>query len=214
MIRKLSKFYFCEPEDFRDTPAAVLIGAYHRGQELPRLIEINPDIKIFIYEAEPSIFNRVASHLIDDVASGKLPAEAKITLVNAAIADSIKPVAIYKYKQEEASSMIEVKGKPIEAKTTVNGVTLRAILDQHKLDKVDYLLMNCEGGELYAISQLLAQPDLPNKFPQICTSFHCDHVHLYPKEVKDSLLDGLADIYRTTLGSEKKVQHYLFRLKV
>jgi hypothetical protein len=55
--------------------------------------------------------------------------------------------------------------------------------------------LNCEGGEVAAFQQLVRDPELRARIPQVCSSFHCDHVKIYPREVGQDCLNRMIEWY-------------------
>ena len=94
--------------------------------------------------------------------------------------------------------------------TTVTGMRLESLLDWADMEVCDLLLLNCEGGEICALRQLVASSELRGRVTQICTSFHCSHVKLYPESWRDGLLEFMAQWYEIQIGKFEPIPYYLF----
>ena len=94
--------------------------------------------------------------------------------------------------------------------TTVTGMTLTSLLDWVDMKVCDLLLLNCEGGEIFALRQLVASPELRARVTQVCTSFHCSHVKLYPESWRNGLLELMAQWYEIQTGKFEPIPYYLF----
>jgi FkbM family methyltransferase len=78
-------------------------------------------------------------------------------------------------------------GSSVEREVAVEVTTLGAILDQSRIERVDLLKMDIEGGEYPAL--LFSPPDLLRRFRRICLEYHPvakDEVH-----TKERLFDHL-----------------------
>ena len=130
-----------------------------------------------------------------------------------AIGDMDGIVPFYRYGHEQWHSTTPRADKPLVETVEVECCTLKTLLDKCRVDICDLLLLNCEGGEIPALEQLAASESLRYRVRQVCTSFHCDHIHLYAPAVRDKLLSALSEWYDIRQGAFKPIPYYLFTRK-
>lgn len=88
------------------------------------------------------------------------------------------------------------------------GITLAQLLDLVG-EPINLLVMNCEGGELYAFEQL-QDPAVRSVISQICVAFHGGKA--YPVSIEKNLLTWARQYYTVIEGKWKKGEDmdYLF----
>ena len=194
-------YFFFDADKMPEAPVILEVGAYSTHAVKP-LSQLYPKAKFVVVEASPACF----FILIE-----KLRAFHNATACNVALA----PIDGKRQFNEYAGGMDansifnrEKEGLFPIRQTLIVGMTLPSILQKCSLTKVDLLLLNCEGAEIHAIRQLLDNEGLRNQVTQICLSFHCEHVKIYPPNVKDNLLKRLSEHYEITNGDDK-VGYYL-----
>ena len=166
-----------------DAPVLVQIGDL-TGETAGAFLSLYPAGRAVIVEADPANYAAL-------VAANKAPG---IETVHAALAERDGPIAIHRYCKPTASSIFplhDITGEPLRGSASVDGYTLRALLALCHVDRVDLLLMNCEGAELYALREIAADAGLSARIGQMCVAMHDRAHHIYPKRDADSALQAL-----------------------
>lgn len=95
----------------------------------------------------------------------------------------------------------------------VECVTILDILEKNKLTNIDYLLSNCEGGELGFLTYIINNPSISKKIQQMCVALH---LRIYGQKKCDYLLENLKKYYNIKCNDSGKSlanEYYLFTLK-
>lgn len=201
----LGPYFFYDAALLSDRPTMVEIGVF-TVEKADRFVAAHPGGRAILVEPDPANFATLARR-----ASGTPHA-----IWNLALAKNDGPMPFHRYGHEQWHSTFnrhECEGMRLVETVTVNGTTLDSLLGQTCMRQCDLLLMNCEGAEIFALEQICNDAALRSDVPQICTSFHCDHIHIYPPEVRDDLLQRMGRYYDITVGTFKPIPYYLFRRK-
>ena len=75
-----------------------------------------------------------------------------------------------------------INKKKVWVRKKINAITLQDIFEKHRLEKIDFLKMDCEGAEYEIIMN--APSSILNKIQKISTEIHEEMVP-YTKEVYD-----------------------------
>lgn len=185
-------------------PALCEIGVFTWTCALAFLKD-HPTARIGLVEPDPVNFAKL------------LPKQIKgATLLQAALTDHDGTIPFYRYGHEQWHSSFPRhinEGMPLVAEIAVEGYTLPSILNRCEIGTCDVLLLNCEGAEIYALQQLISDPTLRARVPQVCTSFHCDHIHVYPRATRDALVSGIKRYYYLEADMQVDPPYYLFLRK-
>ena len=194
-------YFFFDKDKIPDVPVIVEVGAYSL-HEIQPLSARYPYSRIVVVEASPTCCQNLKPHL---------HLFQNLSVYNVALASADEDVRINEYKEGwDANSIYDRKAEglvPVNS-PVVPGRTLKSILDMCVITDLDLLLLNCEGGEVFALEQLLADAALRSRVNQISLSFHCDHVKIYSASVRDNLLSQIAEYYDITKGTDE-VGYYL-----
>lgn len=196
-------FFFFDADLMPAEPVIVEVGVYSPHAFGP-LTQRYPKCKLAAVEASPTCFGKLKLELAE--AFGELPYPC-VTPYQYALAPVDAEIVINEYRGGlDANSVYNRDSEKLEVvkATTVTGLTLGSLLNRIGLDKVDLLLLNCEGAELFALRQLLADVHLRARIKQIGLSFHCDHVKIYGTDVRDEMLEKTAAYYDITKGTDRK----------
>jgi len=193
-------YFFFDADLMPENPAVMEIGAYSAHAVAP-VLNRYPHASFSVIEASPLCFRML-----------KTSTEPyNVHVINLAIADKDDYVTLNEYAEGlDANSTFDRKseGLTLTKATKIMGLTLPSLLEISGFTYLDLLLVNCEGCEVYILKQLIASQSLRNKVRQICLSFHCDHVKIYPTQVRDDLLWGIGPHYEITKGTDA-VGYYL-----
>jgi len=103
-------------------------------------------------------------------------------------------VTLNRYDIAVSHSTFHRSDRRLLERVEVKALTLQDIFMVYTdMKKIDLLILNCEGAELYALDELARNPHLASKVVQICVSFHCPRI--YPTKRRDDLLDKLSDSF-------------------
>lgn len=199
----LDDYFFYDPALIGDRPTMVEIGVF-TVEKAERFAAAHPGAVVHLVEPDPVNFQALARR-----AAGRtfLCWNLALSAVNGAM-------PFYRYGHEQWHSGFarhEREGMKLVETVTATGRTLKLMLNILGVSRCDLLLLNCEGGEIAALEQLAADEALRARVPQICTSFHCDHIHIYPPAVRDDLLRRLGQWYDIRVGTFRAIPYYLFQ---
>jgi len=95
----------------------------------------------------------------------------------------------------------------------IRSIDIDNVMAENKLDYIDILVLNCEGGEL-DIMKSLYNENTRNKIGQICVSFHDPRI--YPTKEKEKIFNDIGRYYHIIKGTCPKgnVPDYLMIRKV
>lgn len=195
----LTKYYYFDMNLVGDKPTFLLIGAY-TVRILKKMLSLYPEAKIVIYEAEPSVYQEFS----------QIPFDGDVKFVRKALSRKDETIEIFKYSEEEASSVFKIGRRKPKAVNTVEGQTLSTILNEHGIEKLDCLLMNCEGGELFALEQIASDASLRSKISQVVTCYHDDHTNVYTTEVKEEYHNNMLKTHEVFDSRRGKINYYLY----
>lgn len=197
MLRNLDEYHYYDTEYLSNQPIMIEVGAFDLCLAM-KFIEQNSEAKVYVYEASPTNFNELTSKIVPK----------NIKTFNKALSQHNGYTTIYEYDQKESSSMFERRERKLVKTFTVEAETLSNMLMTNEVEKLDYLLLNCEGAELYALEQIV---DLNLPINQMCVSFHCrKDSEIYPSDVRDTVLELLKPMYTIHIGNERW-GYYLLR---
>ena len=188
----LNPFQFFDADAIAtDAPVMVQIGDL-TGETAGAFLSLYPAGRAVVVEADPDNY----ATLLANKAQG-------IETVHAALAETDGPIAIHRYRKATASSVFplhDITGEPLRGSATVAGYTLRSLLALCRLDRVDLLLMNCEGAELYALREIAADAWLSQRIGQLCVAMHDRAHHIYARQAGEEALHALEPTYDAIWG--------------
>lgn len=117
----------------------------------------------------------------------------KIKCCKLAISDKNEELTLYARKQYGvSSSSLLPRIRDGLCTEKVNGITLKEFIDSEKINKIDFIKMDIEGGEFDLIPSITDDLKKMN-FPTMYISFHYDYLteHQYHLKVKWKLLSRL-----------------------
>lgn len=138
-------------------PVFVVVGSY-TGEYERSLLKWYKEPKVIIYEASKKNFVSLVRQV------GSLP----IVLHNKAVMDYNGVVKFYEYTKSSSHSHIKRKGK-LSAQYNVECVSVKTILEENSVSRIDVLLMTIRGPE----SILLSLLDL-REVRQVCFHWYND----------------------------------------
>ena len=193
-MKQIDRYYFYDETLISPEAIMVEVGAFSADraawwrQEYPRG-------RVWLVECEPVNFAELRA------ATARM---SGVHIAEVALAPKDGPVHLYRYHNRHCHSLIdrdlpEARGQ-IDS-IGVGGMTLETLLDTIRLDRIDLLLLNIEGGELWVAEELSVNIDVRRRVPQICTALHpqiygsSDVTRMQGLIVKDySITPGTADI--------------------
>jgi len=198
----LDEYFLFKPSLITRKPSMMEIGVF-TVNKADRFAKLYPQGRVALVEPDPGNFETLKRN-----AAGKTH-----ELYELALTEEDGPAPFYRYGHEQWHSSTPRPDMEAVMVTTVTGMTLTSLLDWVDMKVCDLLLLNCEGGEIFALRQLVASPELRGRVTQICTSFHCSHVKLYPESWRDGLLELMAQWYEIQTGKFLPIPYYLFSAK-
>jgi len=134
---------------------------------------------IYAIEPTPTTLN-VLTQMVGD--------NKKITIVPIALSDHNGQVDFYVHDNPTINSAnVDQNGQ----KVTVDARTIESILDQYKLDQVDFVKCDIEGGEMDAITQALLEP--------VFDRIHSWHIGVHQTNRSETTWPGNLESNRQTL---------------
>lgn len=194
MIIELDDYHFLDSDRItRPNPVMLEVGAFS-GDLAFEFLRNYPAGRVIVYEADTVNFVSLQKSVWDD---------SRITLHHAALAGRTGTIRFNRYADRAANSIFDraCDNETLRRREVVTCTTLAAALEVNRLADLDFLLLNCEGGELFALDELIANPDVRDTISQVCVSFHCLHSKMYPVSRRDLLLTSLQQWFTLHLGN-------------
>ena len=195
----LNNYHYFNETIIPENPVMVQVGVAD-GVTVTEFAMKYPSSKIYLYEADPNrdmVVNR------EDT-----------VFINKAVCGNNRPVNFHVYKNKVSSSMIprhefDDNCELVES-VKVKGVTINQVMKENKLDRIDLLVLNCEGAELFILDDIIKKK-VGEKIAQICVSFHCPRI--YPEHERDSRLEKLKETHHIICEPHKEgiPDHLLIR---
>jgi len=180
-VLHLDQYHHCDPSCINSgTPTMLEVGAYSADLAFAFLSKY-PKGRVEIFEAAPDNF----ASLIESIAG-----DPRIKARNTAVTDKDGDVRLNIYTDRNSNSTFDrhvCDGKELLDSVTVPSISLSTALNNVGT-YVDYLLLNCEGGELSIMDAISRDADLRDRVGQICVSFHHNHSTMYAKSSFYSLM--------------------------
>jgi len=132
----------------------------------------------------------------------------KFGATRAALADADRPVTLHLGKKRYEHSTLRQVGN-CQRSESVRGMTLTSILDWLQIAKIDLLLSNCEGAEIYLLRQLAT--DVGQRVRQACVALHCSHVQFYSRQTLDTALCPLTEGWDMDFRTPQGLEYVLLR---
>lgn len=195
----IGKWFRFNPELVYKESTVVEIGAFDL-EFADIILEHWPGCDYYVFEADYVNYNSLVA---ENKNNAVLP-------IHAAIAEHSGVVQFHRYNTKTASSLF--KPDPIERErhkvietNEVQSFTLKDIID--RVGDIDLLLLNCEGGELYALRPLF-EDGLAKHVRQIGVSFHALQ-KIYPYDAMFDILSGLESLYDIYTVDERRGYYHL-----
>jgi len=139
----------------------------------------------------------------------ELNSDSRTTLYNAAISDTMGSTILHESDHFGGSNIFHVDGSTVEYETKT--YTLNYLFDSGIVDKIDFLKVDIEGGEINAFKGI--SDENLKKVREIGMEYH--HSHLgYNEEVRKNLINRLTGLgfnsYLLSLGSNNALQMLYF----
>ena len=201
-MKKLGHYMFYDEALMPKRPTVLHIGAYNLAFART-LANRHPLARLILYEADP---------LLADYMRQDDPMPPNVTIWNAALTAETGKVNFYRHNTPTAGSLFaNCPGQVDSGKVRVAGKSFVQILADNFLERVDLLMLNCEGAEIYALKAILKHPKLADVIRQMCVSFHCGHIAIYDPAVRDVLLRRMGVRYRVVPGDAGMNYYLLIR---
>lgn len=201
----IDPYFFYDADRMPESPVVMEIGVFTANTSRV-LLSRYPKARVVLIEADPANFAELA----------RVTAGMQVERHHLALAETDAACKVYHYGCEYCHSTFprhEKEGLALYSTAMVQGYSLRGMLDALQIGCVDLLNLNCEGAEIHALRALCDDEALSARVEQVCTSFHCDHISLYPKSVREDLCARLSERYATHVGNFKEIPYYLFTRK-
>lgn len=195
MIIELDDYHFLDSDRItRPNPVMLEVGAFS-GDLAFEFLRNYPAGRVIVYEADATNFASLRKSVNED---------SRITLHYAALAGRNGTIHFNTYMDRAANSLFDrnCDDELLRRRYVVPCTTLAAALEVNRLADLDFLLLNCEGGELFALDELAGPlADVRDTISQVCVSFHCLHSRMYPVARRDALLTRLQQWFTLHLGN-------------
>lgn len=191
----LNSYHYFNAVIMPRNPTLVQVGVFG-VDHLERFRTLYPDSRIIAYEADLGNFKAMEKSLAD------IDAE----FFNRALSNETRETTLYKYESNVAHSLfprhLTGKQKPkLQGEVQVQGSTFEDMLENDTIERVDLLILNCEGAELFVLDALLDNPSLRDHVRQICVSFHAPRI--YPMERKRKVIGRMEKHYHVVVKPHK-----------
>ncbi len=212
MICHIDDYFFYDDALMGAEPTIVEIGVFTVEKAI-KLRERYPTARALLIEGDPVNFRALTTRCRENIAC------SAFECANLALAERNEPVVFYHYQHEQFHSTFprhisEPDKVKLIAANKIDGITLEGILHKFSIARLDLLLLNCEGAEIFALEELSRNDKLRPRIRQICTSAHFKHIQIYPEAAWNAMVHALGNWY--DIQSETPVPnipYYLFRAK-
>lgn len=183
----LDEFHFVNESILPEDPSLVKVGvvgqgdieAFQKLRDTSFCIGYEADDRNFQKELNKSLFDRFYHMAVG------IDGEVMLHRFKNTVSNSTFPRHTY-----------DVNCKLVDS-VPVKSVSIKNVLKDNDLSKLDVLILNCEGGEL-PILRDLADKDIRDRIGQICVSFHDPRI--YPTKEKNKVMDLLCEYYHIIQG--------------
>ncbi len=169
----LDDYFFFDPELLPSNPVMMEIGTFSPDCA-EAMFNVDPLSRVFLVEADERSARKLAQ-----LYETRRPVH--VCVLHYALAENDGPVTLYKYGSRNASSIFTRK-RHKTGEEEVSGKCLNSLIDLAKIKRgitgLDILLMNCEGAELYALQELIRNPNLRSHVRPICVGSYCSNIYL------------------------------------
>jgi FkbM family methyltransferase len=202
-MEQIDNHFFYNPHILPQNPIIVEVGSF-TGKNGISLLSRFPESTIVIYEASSDNFKLLSNSL------NEYP---QISIHNKAITGFVGEITLYEFEGAVGSSSIyerpEIqKKRKLHKQYPVRCIDLYQALVENKIEKIDLLLLNCEGSETQILKSISGRPDLMKKIQQICVSFHDGRI--YPSAIKDKYIQSLKQYYTVISNDDERLEYVLF----
>jgi len=159
-------------------PVIVEVGSIRCAHGVKLCCRFNNKLYMIVYEA--GLENSVS--MIEVAKKSGLP----ITASRAAVTGKDGEVEFFEFIEHSSNSVYprhQLEGRHLRRISKVRSVSLETILTENDHDRIDLLFLNCEGGELGILEEVLSKPSLRTKLGQLCVSFHGDRIYPQSKTI-------------------------------
>lgn len=152
------------------------------------LYAANCAMQVYAIEPDPVVFPVLEKNLLLNPGL-----KSKLKCCNLAISDKCQLLALYaRNRYGTSSSSLLPRIRDGLSTEQVQGITLKKFIDSEKINKIDFIKIDIEGGEFDLIPSIAA--DLKNlDYPTLFISFHYNYLteHQYFRKVKWKLISRL-----------------------
>lgn len=210
-IEPIDRFYHYDPIllGVLKIPNIIEIGSV-TGGTVPEMNKLFGRYNMAIWEASPESFDFL-SNIVNGPGSEKR--EGNVSLHCKAVMDRDGLTHFHEYEHRGGNSVmphVEGIGGELTKRIRIPCVTLENCIKESGFwdDGVDLLLANCEGSELFLCKEMIHKPEVRERIPQACMSFHIQSRFISQDDAW-WCFDNLAPWYHI-LVVHGTLQYYLF----
>jgi FkbM family methyltransferase len=183
----LDEFHFVNESILPENPSLVKVGVVGQGdiaafqnlREKSFCIGYEPDDRNFQKEINKNLFDRLYQMAVG------IDGEVTLHRFRNTVSNSVFARHTYDANCKLVDSV------------QVKSVSIKTVLKDNDLETLDVLILNCEGGELPILSDLVDK-SIRDRIGQICVSFHDPRI--YPSSEKNKIMDSLCEFYHIVMG--------------
>lgn len=198
----LDEFHFVNESILPDNASLVKVGVVGHG-DIAAFQKIRPKSFCIGYEADDRNFQKeVNQNLFDRFYHMAVGNDGNVTLhrFKNTVSNSTFPRHTYDINCQHVDSV------------QVKSVSIKTVLKDNDLETLDVLILNCEGGELPILRDMVDE-DTRNRIGQICVSFHDPRI--YPTSSKSEIMDKIGKYYHIIRGKPNSyIPDYLLIRKI
>jgi len=198
----LDEFHFVNESILPENPSLIKVGVVGQG-DIEAFQKLREKSFCIGYEADDRNFQKeVNKSLFDRLYHTAVGIDGEVTLhrFRNTVSNSTFPRHTY-----------DVNCKLVDS-VQVKSVSIKTAMKDNDLEKLDVLILNCEGGELPILRDLV-EKETRDRIGQICVSFHDPRI--YPSKEKNKIMDSLCEYYHIIIGKPNSyIPDYLLIRKV
>lgn len=169
-------------------PVIVEVGSIHGAHGIKLCKKLDDSLTMIAYEAGKE------NHA--SLVSGVEKAGAPIVAHRAVVTGSDGTAEFYEFVEESSNSVFprhQGEGRRLRRTSNIRSVSLDTIISENDCSNIDLLFLNCEGAELGILEEVLAKPQLRDKFGQLCVSFHGGRI--YPQDETVRMVERMSEFF-------------------
>lgn len=199
-IQREDKYMYYAANMLPDNPTIVEVGSIHGAHSIKLCNRFYKDYRygltMIAYEAGKENFETLCQGISHVFPGSGGVFYRPVTPHRAAVTGSDGEVEFFEFAEVSSNSIYPRhigEGRRLRRTSKVRSVSLETIMAENKCPSIDLLFLNCEGGEVGVLKEVLAKPELRARMGQLCVSFHGGRI--YPQGETVSLVEQMSEFF-------------------